>query len=72
VKTVREPGRETPVFAETQVLVVGGGSAGVAAAVAAAREGADVMLVERYGQLGGLATGGLIILLLTTTATGIR
>jgi hypothetical protein len=65
VKTVREPGRETPVFAETQVLVVGGGSAGVAAAVAAAREGADVMLVERYGQLGGLATGGLIILLLT-------
>jgi hypothetical protein len=37
----------------------------VSAAVAAAREGADVMLVERYGQLGGLAAGGLIILLLT-------
>lgn len=64
-KTVREPARETPVLAETQVLVVGGGTAGVSAAVAAAREGADVMLVERYGQLGGLATGGLIILLLT-------
>ncbi|MET0154393.1 MAG: FAD-dependent oxidoreductase [Candidatus Binatia bacterium] len=64
-RTVREPARETPVLAETQVLVVGGGSAGVSAAVAAAREGADVMLVERYGQLGGLATGGLIILLLT-------
>ncbi len=60
-----EPARETPVFAETQVLVVGGGSAGVAAAVAAAREGVDVLLVERYGQLGGLATGGLVILLLT-------
>ncbi len=64
-RTVREPARETPVLAETQVLVVGGGSAGVSAAVAAAREGADVVLVERYGQLGGLATGGLIILLLT-------
>ena len=63
--SVREAARETRVLAETQVLVVGGGSAGVSAAVAAAREGADVMLVERYGQLGGLATGGLIILLLT-------
>jgi succinate dehydrogenase/fumarate reductase flavoprotein subunit len=47
------------------VLVVGGGSAGVAAAVAAARAGARVMLVERTGSLGGLASGGLILLLLT-------
>jgi 2-polyprenyl-6-methoxyphenol hydroxylase-like FAD-dependent oxidoreductase len=47
------------------VLVVGGGSAGVAAAVAAARNGADVLMVERHGYLGGLATGGLILLLLT-------
>ncbi len=60
-----EPARRTPVHAETEVLVVGGGSAGVAAAVAAARTGADTMLVERTGQLGGLATGGLIILLLS-------
>lgn len=50
---------------QADVLVVGGGSAGVAAAVAAARAGADVLLVERHGYLGGLATGGLIILLLT-------
>ncbi len=50
---------------EAEVLVVGGGAAGVAAAVAAARRGADVLLVERYGYLGGLATGGLIVLLLT-------
>lgn len=63
--TIREPARDTRVLAETQVLVVGGGAAGVSAAVGAAREGADVMLVERYGQLGGLATGGLIVLLLT-------
>lgn len=45
--------------------MVGGGAAGTAAAIAAARAGADVMLVERHGALGGLATGGLIILLLT-------
>lgn len=65
LRFVDEPPRSTPVKAETEVLVVGGGSAGVSAAVAAARNGADVMLVERYGYLGGLATGGLIILLLT-------
>ena len=63
--SIREPARETPVRHETEVLVVGGGTAGVAAAVAAARAGADVLLVERHGYLGGLATGGLIILLLT-------
>jgi 2-polyprenyl-6-methoxyphenol hydroxylase-like FAD-dependent oxidoreductase len=62
---IEEPARRTPVLATTQVLVVGGGAAGCAAAVAAARSGADTMLVERYGALGGLATGGLIALLLT-------
>lgn len=41
------------------VLVAGGGMAGIAAAVAAARAGADVMLVERGGTLGGVATAGL-------------
>jgi 2-polyprenyl-6-methoxyphenol hydroxylase-like FAD-dependent oxidoreductase len=60
-----EAARRTPVTHETEVLVVGGGTAGVAAAVAAARAGAEVLLVERYGYLGGLATGGLILLLLT-------
>ena len=56
-KTVFEPAREIPVFAETDVLVVGGGPAGTAAAIAAARVGADVLLVERYNHLGGLSTG---------------
>jgi 2-polyprenyl-6-methoxyphenol hydroxylase-like FAD-dependent oxidoreductase len=62
---IEEPPRRTPVTHRADVLVVGGGSAGVAAATAAARNGADVLLVERYGYLGGLATGGLILLLLT-------
>lgn len=65
VRFIDEPARATRVLAETRVLVVGGGSAGVAAAVAAARAGADTMLVERSGALGGLATGGLVALLLT-------
>ena len=60
-KTVFEPGREIPIFAETDVLVVGGGPAGTAAAIAAARVGANVVLVERYNHLGGLSTGGLVI-----------
>jgi succinate dehydrogenase/fumarate reductase flavoprotein subunit len=62
---LEEPARRTPVRHECDVLVVGGGAAGVAAATAAARVGADVLLVERSNALGGLATGGLIVLLLT-------
>ena len=62
---ITEPESRTPVIAETDILVIGGGSAGLAAAVAASRAGARAMLVERYGSLGGLATNGLIILLLT-------
>ena len=59
--TVKEAARETAVFAETDVLVVGGGPAGTAAAIAAGRMGAEVMVVERYNHLGGLSTGGLVI-----------
>jgi len=59
--TVTEPARSVPVFDTVDVLVVGGGPAGTAAATAAARSGARVMLVERYNHLGGLATGGLVI-----------
>lgn len=56
-----EAARDIPVYTECDVLVVGGGPSGTAAAVAAARLGADVVLLERYNHLGGLSTGGLVI-----------
>jgi hypothetical protein len=68
--TIFEPGREIPIMAKTDVLVIGGGPAGVAAAVSAGRAGADVILVERYNHLGGLWTGGLVLPLLSTHAVG--
>lgn len=51
-----EPSRQTPVFGEYDVVVLGGGPAGMAAAVAAARAGRATLLVERYGFLGGMGT----------------
>lgn len=63
--TWREPARNLPVVGAPDVLVIGAGSAGISAAVASARRGADTWLVERYGFVGGLATFGLINLLLT-------
>jgi 2-polyprenyl-6-methoxyphenol hydroxylase-like FAD-dependent oxidoreductase len=59
--TLKEPARDIPVYRKCDVLVVGGGPSGTAAAVAAARSGAEVVLLERYNHLGGLSTGGLVI-----------
>jgi hypothetical protein len=53
---ITEPQKTTPVLCETEVLVVGGGPSGLAAAVGAARAGAQVTLVDRYGCLGGVIT----------------
>lgn len=64
--TILEPAKQIPVLAETDVLVIGGGPAGTAAAIAASRTGAETYLVERYNHLGGLWTGGLVLPLLST------
>ena len=63
---LNQPAREIPVVAEADVVVLGGGPAGVAAAVSAARNGAKVILLERYTFLGGLWTGGLVLPMLST------
>jgi ribulose 1,5-bisphosphate synthetase/thiazole synthase len=61
---VIQPQRKLTLLDQTDVLVVGGGSAGVAAAIAARRAGAKVTLVERYNHFGGLWTGGLVLVVI--------
>jgi hypothetical protein len=60
-KTILEPARDVRICHEADVVVVGGGPGGHSAAIAAARSGARTVLVERYGHLGGMATGGIVI-----------
>ena len=61
--TIMEPARETKVCYDADVVVVGGGPGGIGAALAAARNGADTVLIERYGYLGGMGTGGLVTII---------
>ncbi|HEV7332358.1 MAG TPA: FAD-dependent oxidoreductase [Flavisolibacter sp.] len=60
VTFIKEETREIPVIATPDVLVVGGGPAGLGAAIAAARNGASVLLLERYGFLGGNLTIAMV------------
>ena len=61
--SITRPAADAPVKAQSDVIVVGGGPAGLAAAVSAARQGASVTLLERYAYLGGLAAGGMVLVL---------
>ena len=60
MKTIQET-LETPVIDEYDVIVVGGGPAGVGAALGAARQGAKTLLIEQYAFLGGMWTAGMVI-----------
>lgn len=55
--------QQVPVVSKTDVVVVGAGPAGVSAAVSAARNGCSVTLIERYHHLGGMASGGMVLVL---------
>ena len=63
---VIQPARELPVLHSADVVVVGGGPAGFGAALGAARAGAKVALVERYGSLGGLFADGMVLVVIGT------
>jgi ribulose 1,5-bisphosphate synthetase/thiazole synthase len=60
VKEINESAKSIPLVMDVDVLVCGGGPAGMIAAIAAARNGAKTLLVERDGFLGGMATAGLV------------
>jgi hypothetical protein len=62
-KTISEALRQTRVCRTADVVVVGGGPGGIGAAVSAARNGANTVLIERYGHLGGMGTGGLVTII---------
>ena len=63
-QALTEPSRQTPVFGAFDVVVLGGGPAGITAAAAAARAGRSTLLIERYGFLGGMGTAAFVALMM--------
>ena len=64
------PEREVAIYGTYDVCVVGGGTAGVIAALSAAREGLSVLVVEQFGSLGGSGTVGLVLPVMPTCMEG--
>lgn len=64
METLREEAKIVPIKGRYDVIVAGGGIAGIASALASAREGAKTLLIEKAFMLGGLATAGLVTIYL--------
>jgi hypothetical protein len=67
---IEEASRKTPVAGHYEVIVVGGGTSGVTAAIACARQGIDTLIVEQFGYLGGSQTAALVMPMMPITAQG--
>ena len=70
MQNVRENARDIPVAGSYDVVVCGGGPAGVSAAASAARNGASTLLIERTSSLGGLASGGPVLVMTGSSPSG--
>lgn len=66
MKQIQMAAREIPVAGEYDVIVLGGGTAGAFAGIAAARRGCKTLIIEQFGVLGGSATVGLVLPLMST------
>ena len=68
---IQEPARHTPLTESTDVIVCGGGPAGIAAALASASAGARTRLIELHGRLGGVWTAGALSYVMDSDKSGV-